>query len=106
MAPAIVRYHWANPSSATATTCIRVKHLTFTFSRTCIVKYLVKNNVEYIGVRTLDWLKNNFREGMPQKDAKTDNRGAHKNIKEEAHDVEKEDKENKGYCFRRTFWIT
>jgi hypothetical protein len=59
--------------------------------------------VEYVGVRTLEWSRNNFREGMPHKDAKTDNWRAHKNNKEEVHEA---DKENKGYCFRRTFWIT
>jgi len=32
---------------------------------------------------------------MPQKDAKTDNRRAHKNIKEEVHEADKEDKEKK-----------
>uniref|UniRef100_A0A0A9E624 Uncharacterized protein n=1 Tax=Arundo donax TaxID=35708 RepID=A0A0A9E624_ARUDO len=41
MPPAIVRYHWANPSSATPTTCIRVKHFTFTLPRSCIVKYIL-----------------------------------------------------------------
>jgi hypothetical protein len=40
---------------------------------------------------------------MPQKDAKTDNQRT-QNIKE-VHEPDKV-KENRGYCFRRTFWIS